>query len=144
MAVGLACAAELAVAEREASGARLTSLRERLERAILERIPDAVIHGRGAPHRAPHVVNVSVPGTDSESMLMALDLRGIAASGGSACQSGSVSPSHVLTAIGVPAELAAAAVRLSLGHETTEDEVTRAADVFTTLAVKSRGAGVGA
>ena len=65
-----------------------------------------MIHGRGAPQRAPHIVNVSVPGTDSESMLMALDLRGIGCSAGSACQSGSVTPSHVLSAIGVSPELA--------------------------------------
>ena len=76
--------------------------------AILARVPDAVIHGRGAPQRAPHIANVSVPGTDSESMLMALDLRGIGCSAGSACQSGSVSPSHVLSAIGVSTDLASA------------------------------------
>src|SRR5262249_29292893 len=87
--IGLARAAELAVAERETEWRHLERLRDRLEAAILARIPDAVIHGRGVP-RAPHIVNVSVPGTDSESMLMALDLRGIACSAGSACQSGSV------------------------------------------------------
>ena len=73
----------------------------------MARVPDAVIHGRGAPQRAPHIVNVSVPGVDSESMLMALDLRGIGCSAGSACQSGSVSPSHVLHAIGVSPDVAA-------------------------------------
>ncbi|HEV7387048.1 MAG TPA: cysteine desulfurase family protein, partial [Gemmatimonadaceae bacterium] len=82
-AVGLARAAELAVEECEAHCARLARLRDRLEAGILAKVPDAVIHGRGAP-RAPHVTNISVPGTDSESLLMALDLRGIAASGGSA------------------------------------------------------------
>jgi cysteine desulfurase len=87
-AVGLARAAELTLEECEAHCARLSKLREKLEAGILSRVPDAVIHGRGA-ERAPHIVNVSVPGTDSESLLMALDLRGIAASGGSACQSGS-------------------------------------------------------
>lgn len=139
MAVGLAVAAELAVAQREAETGRLRALRERLEASLLARIPDAVIHGRGAPMRAPHVVSISVPGTDSESILMALDLQGIAASGGSACQSGSVTPSHVLSAMGVRGDIAGAAVRLSLGHETTEAEVMRAADVFATLANKARG-----
>src|SRR5207247_1162590 len=86
-AIGLARAAELAVAEREAECARLTALREQLERLLIERIPDVVIHGHGAPVRAPHIVNASVMGTDSESMLMALDLQGIACSAGSACQS---------------------------------------------------------
>ena len=139
MAVGLAVAAELAVAEREAETARLAGLRDRLEAALLARVPDAVVHGRGARTRAPHIVNVSVPGTDSESMLMALDLQGIAASGGSACQSGSVAPSHVLSAIGVRSDLAVGAVRLSLGHETTAEEVDRATAVFASLAAKARG-----
>ncbi|MDQ2668912.1 MAG: cysteine desulfurase, partial [Gemmatimonadota bacterium] len=119
MAVGLARAAELAVAEREHEWAKLEALRTRLEMTLLERIPDAVIHGRGAP-RAPHVVNISVPGTDSESLLMALDLRGIACSAGSACQSGSFTPSHVLAAIGVAPDLATSAIRMSLGCLSTE------------------------
>jgi len=139
MAVGLAVAAELVVAEREAESARLVALRDRMEAGLLARVPDAVVHGRGARARAPHIVNVSVPGTDSESMLMALDLQGIAASGGSACQSGSVTASHVLSAIGVRNDLAIAAVRLSMGHETTVEEVDRAVQVFASLAAKARG-----
>jgi cysteine desulfurase len=137
MAVGLARAAELTVAEREAECRRLHALRERLETALLRRIPDAVIHGRGAP-RAPHVVNVSVPGTDSESLLMALDLRGVACSAGSACQSGSITPSHVLTALGVPADLASAAIRMSLGSLTTDEGIARVAELFPTLVEKAR------
>lgn len=137
MAVGLARAAELTVAEREEECTRLDALRERLETALLARIPDAVIHGRGAP-RAPHVTSVSVPGTDSESLLMALDLRGIACSAGSACQSGSVTPSHVLSALGVPADLANAAIRMSLGSLTTDDGIARVADLFPALVEKAR------
>jgi len=137
MAVGLARAAELAVAEREHEWTTLAALRDRLEAALLERIPDAVIHGRGAP-RAPHILNISVPGTDSESLLMALDLRGIACSAGSACQSGSISPSHVLAAIGVPADLATSAIRMSLGCLTTDACVDRVADVFPMLVEKAR------
>src|SRR6478672_11300068 len=117
-AVGLARAAELTLAECETNCARLRVLRDRLEAGILERVPDAVVHGRGA-ERAPHILNLSVPGTDSESLLMALDLRGIAASGGSACQSGSIDPSHVLTALGVRPDLANAAIRMILGSLTT-------------------------
>jgi cysteine desulfurase len=137
MAVGLACAAELAIEEREAECARLATLRDRLESAILARVPDAIVHGRSAP-RAPHVTNVSAPGTESESMLIALDLRGIACSAGSACQSGSIDPSHVLEAIGVSRELANAAIRFSLGALTTEAAVDRAADVYATLVEKAR------
>jgi len=136
-AVGLARAAELTLAECEAHCARLRKLRDKLEAGILARVPDAVIHGRGA-ERAPHIVNVSVPGTDSESLLMALDLRGIAASGGSACQSGGISPSHVLTAIGVRPDLASAAIRMSLGSLTTDECIDRVTEVFPALVAKAR------
>ncbi len=138
-AVGFARAAELAVAERAAEWTRLESLRNRLESALLARVPDAVIHGRNAPERAPHIVNISVPGTDSESMLMALDLRGIGASAGSACQSGSVDPSHVLAALGVPPDIAGAAIRMSLGSLTTDAAVDRVVEVFPALVAKARG-----
>lgn len=136
-AVGLARAAELAVAECRSHCERLDRLRARLEAGIVERVPDAVIHGQGA-RRAPHILNISVPGTDSESLLMALDLKGIAASGGSACQSGSISPSHVLTALGVRPDLASAAIRLSLGTLTTEACVDRVLEVFPALVAKAR------
>jgi cysteine desulfurase len=136
-AVGLAVAAELAVAEREKEWARVEALRDRLEAAILARVPDAVIHGRGA-RRAPHILNVSVPGTESESLLMALDLRGVGCSAGSACQSGSIEPSHVLSALGVPAALQSAAIRMSLGCLTTPESAERAADIFANLVAKAR------
>jgi cysteine desulfurase len=137
--IGFARAAELAVAEREEECSRLERLRNRLEEAILARVPDAVIHGRGAPQRAPHILNVSVPGTDSESMLMALDLRGIACSAGSACQSGSVNPSHVLEAMGVAPEIASGAIRMSLGSLTTDASIDRVAEVYPALVAKARG-----
>jgi cysteine desulfurase len=136
-AVGLARAAELTLAECEAHCARLEKLRDKLESGILAKVPDAVIHGRAA-ERAPHITNVSVPGTDSESLLMALDLRGIACSGGSACQSGSIDPSHVLNAIGVRPDLASAAVRMSLGMLTTEESIDRVIEVFPALVAKAR------
>ena len=137
MAVGLACAAELAAAEREEEVRRLGALRDRLEEALLERLPDAIIHGRGAP-RAPHVTNLSLPGTESESMLIALDLRGIACSAGSACQSGSINPSHVLEAIGVSADVAKSALRLSLGALSTDASVDRVIDILPMLVEKAR------
>ncbi|MDB4913225.1 MAG: aminotransferase class [Gemmatimonadetes bacterium] len=137
MAVGLARAAELAAAEREHEWNLLAAMRDRLEAALLEKIPDAVIHGRGAP-RAPHILSISVPGTDSESLIMALDLRGIACSAGSACQSGSTSPSHVLSAIGVPADLASSAIRMSLGCMNGDACITRVCDVFPMLVDKAR------
>ncbi|HEY9227972.1 MAG TPA: cysteine desulfurase family protein [Gemmatimonadaceae bacterium] len=137
--IGLARAAELAVAEREEDWERLERLRTRLEERILARIPDAVIHGRNAAARAPHIVSVSVPGTDSESLLMALDLRGIGCSAGSACQSGSIEPSHVLSALGVAPDLASSAIRMSLGSLTTDACIDRVAEVFPALIDKARG-----
>jgi cysteine desulfurase len=135
--IGLALACELAIREREREWSRLESLRDRLEHAILAAVPDAVIHGRGAP-RAPHILNLSVPGTDSESLLMALDLRGIACSGGSACQSGSVGDSHVLSAIGASPEIAGAAIRMSVGCLSTPECIDRVADLFPKLVGKAR------
>ena len=136
-AVGLATAAELLLAEHEAEHARLSTMRAMLEQGLRERIPDVIIHAAGAP-RAPHITNISIPGTSSESMLMALDLRGIACSAGSACQSGSVSASHVLSAMGGSPDIANAALRLSLGCLSTDADVQRTLDVLTTLAEKSR------
>ncbi len=136
-AVALATAAELTIAEHERECERLRAMRDRLEAAIVAAVPDAVVHGRGA-ERAPHVLNISVPGTDSESLLMVLDLQGIAASGGSACSSGSIAPSHVLEAIGVRPDLASAAVRMSLGALTTDEGIDRVATVFPALVNKAR------
>jgi cysteine desulfurase len=141
MAVGLATAMELTLAEHDAECTRVRALRDRLEAMLLERIPDIAVHARGAA-RAPHIISVSIPGTDSESMLMALDLKGIACSGGSACQSGSVGASHVLSAMGVRADLVAGQLRLSLGCLTTSDAVDRVADVLPALAAKARGQAV--
>lgn len=140
-AVGLAKAAELTVAEREEEWKKLEAFRDRLEGALVERIPDAIIHGRGAP-RAPHILNISVPGTDNESLLMALDLAGIACSGGSACQSGSVTPSHVLAAMGVKPDIAGAAIRISVGCLTTDECIDRVAEKFPALVAKARGMAV--
>jgi cysteine desulfurase len=137
-AVGLATACEMTLAEHDHESRRLEAMRDRLQAAILAKLPDAVIHGRDGK-RAPHVLSVSVPGTDSESMLMALDLKGIACSGGSACQSGSINPSHVLAAMGVRADIAGAAVRMSIGCLTTDACIDRVAEVFPALAIRARG-----
>jgi cysteine desulfurase len=138
-AVALATAAELAVRERAAESTRLAALRDRLQAVLAARIPDLVVHARHAP-RAPHILSVSVPGTESESLLMALDLQGIACSGGSACQSGTSSPSYVLSAIGVPPQLASAAIRMSLGSLSDEAAIDRVAEVFPRLVARARGA----
>lgn len=136
-AVGLATACELAVREREAACAKYAAFRDRLEAGIRERVPDAIVNGGGAV-RAPHILNVTVPGVDGESMLMALDLHGVACSGGSACQSGSASPSHVLAAIN-GGSVAGASIRLSVGALTDDAAIARAIEVFCKLALKARG-----
>lgn len=136
-AVGLAVAAELAIAEREEECTRLLQYREKLERGIMEQIPDAIINGRDAT-RAPHITNVSIPGLSSESLLMALDLRGIACSAGSACQSGSVSASHVLSAMGVSVANANAALRFSTGVLTDDAAIDRLLEVLPMLVKKAR------
>jgi cysteine desulfurase len=137
--VALATAAELAVAERERHWEETESMRDRLQSLLLAAIPDAIVHSRGAP-RAPHVLNISVPGTENQSLLMALDLRGVACSGGSACQSGSIIPSHVLAAMGVEHAVAGAAIRMSFGPINTEADVDRVAELFPKLVAKARGA----
>jgi cysteine desulfurase len=136
-AVALARAAELAVEELETEMPKIEAMRDHLQLELETRIPDAVVNGAGAP-RAPHILNISVPGTDSESMLMALDMSGVACSSGSACQSGTVDPSHVLEAIGVPRELAIAAVRMSLGTLTTPACIERVVQLFPALIAKAR------
>ena len=120
--VGLAKAVELAADEQRDLAPCVRSLRDELERRLLEVVPDAVINGWQA-ERAPHVCNVSIPGTDSEALLMHLDLAGIACSSGSACSTGAVEPSHVLTAMGVPRELGVAALRFSFGKDNTVEDV---------------------
>jgi cysteine desulfurase len=120
--IGLARAVELATADQAGFRERAAALRDTLERRVAEAVPDATVNGRGA-ERAPHVSNVSIPGTDSEALLMHLDLAGIACSSGSACSTGAVEPSHVLTAMGVPRELGVAALRFSFGKDNTAEDV---------------------
>jgi cysteine desulfurase len=136
-AVGFTLAAELAAQEREKTAQRLRTLRDRLEDGLKAKMPDLVINGAGA-ERSPTISNVSVPGVDSEALLLTLDLEGIAVSSGSACSSGAMTASHVLTAMEVPAELAGPSVRFSLGRETTEDEVERVVAAFPPLMERLR------
>jgi cysteine desulfurase len=120
--VALGKAVELAAQEQADFATRVAALRDELERRLLAMVPDAVVNAARGP-RAPHVSNVSIPGTDSEALLMHLDLVGIACSSGSACSTGAVEPSHVLTAMGVPRELGVAALRFSFGKDTSEEDV---------------------
>jgi cysteine desulfurase len=136
-AVGLGRAAQLAAAEQAEEAERLTRLRDRLAERLKAAVSEIVINGEGS-ERAPHVLNVSVAGADSEALLMHLDLAGVAVSSGSACSTGSVEPSHVLIAMGVPRELALGAIRFSLGRQTSEAEIDRAAQVMPEVVAKVR------
>ncbi|MEO8031214.1 MAG: cysteine desulfurase family protein [Gemmatimonadota bacterium] len=128
-AVAFGAASRLAAAEQAAEAVRLAGLRDELLARLRAAIPDLVVNAESGP-RAPHILSIAIPGAENEAMLMHLDMQGVAASGGSACSTGAVEPSHVLTAIGVPRELALSALRLSLGHESTMADVERVVAVF--------------
>jgi cysteine desulfurase len=136
-AVGFGRAAELAAAEQPEHACRLAGMRERLRERLVAAVPDLGVTAERA-ERAPHVLNICVPGADSEALLMHLDLSGVAASSGSACNTGAVEPSHVLMAMGVPRALALGAIRFSLGRETTDAELDRVAEVFPRVVAKVR------
>jgi cysteine desulfurase len=138
-AAGFAAAATAAEAERVEAMARIGALRDRLEAGLLRSIPGLVVNAAGVP-RLPTLSNLSVPGADPEALLIGLDLEGIAASSGSACSSGAVEPSHVLTAMGIAPHLAGPSVRFSLGWTTTEAEIERVLDVFPRVAERVRTA----
>jgi cysteine desulfurase len=136
-AVALGRAAQLAAAEQAEEAPRLGRLRDALVERFRATVPDIVVTAESGP-RAPHIVSICTPGADSEALLMHFDLAGIAVSAGSACTTGAVEPSHVLTAIGVPRDLALGAIRFSFGHTTTESDIERAATVFPTVVEKVR------
>jgi cysteine desulfurase len=127
--VGMAAAAEIAAGEVPEEAARLTQLRDRLQEGMLAAIGGVKVNGAGAA-RVPGTVNVCIDGVEGESLLLMLDARGIAASSGSACTSGSLEPSHVLMAMGVRPELAHGSLRLSLGRATTAEDVDAVLEVL--------------
>ncbi len=136
-AVALGRAAQLAAEEQPAEAARLERLRDELAAGLRAVVSDLMITAEGG-RRAPHILNVIVPGADSEALLMHLDLAGVAVSSGSACSTGAIEPSHVLTAMGVPRDLALGALRFSLGHGSTAADVERAIEVFGSVVGKVR------
>jgi cysteine desulfurase len=119
---GMAAAAEFVLSNRQSEQDRQFKLRDKLWHLISQNVPDAKVNGEDAP-RLANTLNVSLLGIDSEMALIALDLKGVCASSGSACMVGSVSASHVLLAMGLPVERARSAVRFSLGKQTTAEEI---------------------
>jgi cysteine desulfurase len=135
--VGFGKACELAKNELSANMGHITSMRDKLLKGLLDRIPKAILNGHPV-NRVPKNINLSVESVEGESMLLNLDLEGIAASTGSACSSGSLEPSHVLLAIGLSHTLAHGSIRFTLGRYTTEDEINRVLDVFPKIVEKLR------
>ena len=136
--VGLGVAARLAAAKMASEGARLAALRDRLEAGILASIPGTTING-ARQFRVPNTTNISVDRVEAESLLIALDLEGIAVSTGSACSSGTLEPSHVLRAMGLPTHRSQNSLRFSVGLFSTDDEVTRIIETMPRLVEKIRG-----
>ncbi len=120
--VGFGEACYLAEKDLPEEAARLTALRDRMINRILTNVPDSILNGHPT-RRLPHNVNVSVKYVEGESMLLNLDLMGIGASSGSACTSGSLEPSHVLLAMGLPHEVAHGSLRMTLGRSTSQEDI---------------------
>ncbi len=135
---GMGLAAELAQAALADEPGRLAALRDRLETALLAGIPDTVRNGAASP-RVPNTTNLSFAGVESESLLIGLDLEGVAVSSGSACSSGTLEPSHVLRAMGCSHARALGSVRFSLGASTTEDAIDHAIDAVIRVVTRLQG-----
>lgn len=135
--IGLGKAAELAQKEMDDEARRLTLLRDKLSKSLLERIEHTQLNGHPT-QRLPNNVNISVEYVEGESMCLNLDLEGICASTGSACSSASAEPSHVLLAIGLPPQQAHGSLRFTLGKWTTDEDVERVPDILSRIVSKLR------
>ena len=130
---GFGAAAEVARRSVQGDAARMTALRQRLEAGLKAATPAVIVFGAESP-RVPNTTLVAVPGMKAETAVIALDLAGFAVSSGAACSSGKVQPSHVLSAMGAPPELARGGVRISLGWTTTEAEIDCLIDAWIKVA----------
>lgn len=138
--VGLGAALAAAVAGMGGEGRRLETLRDTFEEGVLARIPGTRVNGTGTARgeRLPTASSLTFPGVDGETLLAALDLEGVAASSGSACASGTPSPSRVLLACGMPAAEVRATLRFSFGWTSSEADVARLLEILPTLAARAR------
>ena len=135
--VGAAAAFAEAMSERDEKAERLCAMRDEIQSGLMK-IPGAQVNGGAAP-RLPGTLNMSFDGIDGQSLIFELDLKGLAASSGSACASGSVNPSHVLLALGLPYKLAHGSLRLSLGKYNTPDEAERIIRIVSDTVAELRG-----
>jgi cysteine desulfurase len=134
--VGLGAAADLARTKMSAEAVRLSALRDRLERGVLDSVRGTAVNGTG--ERVPNTTNISFDRVEAESLLIALDLEGVAVSTGSACSSGTLEPSHVLKAMGFPAHRTQNSIRFSLGAANTEAEIDHVISVLPRIVEKLR------
>ena len=135
--VGMGVASRLASAKMAGEAARVEALRNRLEDAILRSVPGTAVNGARQP-RVPNTTNISFDHVEAESLLIALDLDGVAVSTGSACSSGTLEPSHVLRAMGYPSHRTQNSLRFSLGMFSTEQEVDRVVGLLPGIVEKLR------
>jgi cysteine desulfurase len=136
--VGMGVAARLAAAKMRDEAARVAALRDRLEEGILRGVPGTAVNGARAS-RVPNTTNISFERVEAESLLIALDLEGVAVSTGSACSSGTLEPSHVLRAMGFPSHRTQNSLRFSLGMFSNQEEVDRVVELLPRLVEKLRG-----
>jgi cysteine desulfurase len=137
--VGLGKAAEVRARDMKSEGERVTALRERMWEGIRARVPDVRLNGHPT-ERLPGTANICYRNVESESIVLGLDLKGIGVSAGSACTSGSVEPSYVLVAMGVPLDWAMGAVRSSLGRSTTAEDIDYVVESVAEVVAKVRRA----
>ena len=135
--VGMGKAADLAKERSPEHQTRLISLRDRLIHGILKRLPQAVVNGHPT-ERLPGHVSVGFPGADAETLVLALDLEGVAVGIGSACTSRTLKASHVLKAMGVEESLALGTITLTLGFSTTAEEIDRVLEILPRVVSKQR------
>src|SRR5205823_7726773 len=132
------CALPISRTKLSSEAPRVARLRDRLEEGILRSVPGTAVNG-ARDARVPNTTNISFDHIEAESLLIALDLDGVAVSTGSACSSGTLEPSHVLRAMGLPAHRTQNSLRFSLGMFSTEAEVDRVVEVLPRLVEKLRG-----
>ncbi len=135
--VGLGKACEIANGDMEFQSGYLTKLRERLHEGIMEKLDHVVLNGH-PEKRLPNTLNLGFKFVEGEALLIHLDLEGIAVSTGSACSSGSMGPSPVLTAMGIPPEVAQGSIRFTLGRDNTEEDIQHTVDVLPNIVSKLR------
>jgi cysteine desulfurase len=139
---GFAAAAEAAAAALPREAARITALRDRLIKGVLERVPEAVLRGAPGTGRLPGNAHFTFPGCEGDSLLFLLDLAGVESSTGSACTAGVPRPSHVLLAMGLDEETARGAQRFTLGHASTDADVDALLNALPDAYARARQAGM--